>query len=214
MRIILCLFCCCFAGVCLAQDDELPDFRNKKDNFSKMQEKDIRKDLASFVLAGMDERMNSSPLKALPPVNYGSDFIKFQGDNVQVIITAGVFEPKKHKLGYFNTKYLTKIDGKAFYGGYGSVPKTTIASVTVIIDKDSIVVPPTAYFDLYSPVFGYKDASGTARSHDAVYFASNKHMNAVYVYMLNSEIKGNYEVTWVIQDKKYLRRVVDSGLLK
>ena len=29
--------------------------------------------------------------------------------------------------------------------------------------------------------------------------------------MLNSDGKNGYEVTWVLQDKKYLRRVIDYG---
>jgi hypothetical protein len=29
--------------------------------------------------------------------------------------------------------------------------------------------------------------------------------------MLNSSGKGGYEVTWIIEDKKYLRRVIDYG---
>jgi hypothetical protein len=32
--------------------------------------------------------------------------------------------------------------------------------------------------------------------------------------MLNDEVKGKYEVTWIIQDKKYLQRVVDTGLMQ
>jgi len=214
MRIIFCLLISCQAVVCFAQDEEFPDSRNKKESFLKMQEKDIRKDLASFALAGMDERMNSNPLKPIPPVDYGSDFIKFQGDDITVIIKAGFFDPSKHKLTYFNKKNLVKIDNKPFYGDYGNVPKISIASVTVLIGKDTIAIPPDAYADLYSPQFGYKDASGVARSHDALYICSDKHMNAFYIYMLNKEVKGNYEVTWIIQDKKYLRRVVDTGLMK
>jgi hypothetical protein len=218
MRTLLFVFFTLNVIVCVAQDDEIPDNRNKKESWSKMQEKDIRKDLASFVLAGMDERMNSTPVKAIPPVDYGNDYIKFQGDDVQVIIKAGTFDPSKHKLAYNTTfdnkKYLVKIDGKPYWGSFGSVPRTTINAVTVIIDKDTVAVPSTAFEDLYSPEFGYKDGSGVAKSHDGVYFASNKHMNAIYIYMLNKETKGSYEVTWVIQDKKYLRRVVDSNLLK
>src|SRR5690242_11855162 len=215
MRILLLSLFTLSVIVCVGQDDDLPDNRNKKDSFTKMQEKDIRKDLSSFVLAGMDERMNSIPLRPAPPVDYGNDYIKFQGDNVEVIIKAGSFDASKHKLQYYtsfnNKKYLVKIDGKPYWGSYGSIPRTTIASVTVIIDKDTVAIPSAAYEDLYSPEFGYKEGF-VARSHDGVYFASNKHMNAIYIYMLNKESKGSYEVTWVIQDKKYLRRVVDSNL--
>jgi hypothetical protein len=31
---------------------------------------------------------------------------------------------------------------------------------------------------------------------------------------LNRKPKANYEVTWVIRDKQYMRRVVDFGFLK
>jgi hypothetical protein len=36
----------------------------------------------------------------------------------------------------------------------------------------------------------------------------------IYIYMLKRETGGSYEVTWVIQDKKYLRRIIDFGFLK
>ncbi|HTF28078.1 MAG TPA: hypothetical protein VK625_04490, partial [Flavitalea sp.] len=52
-----------------AQDD-LPDYRNKKDNFSKVHEKDIRSDLGSFAIAGIEERIGKKPLKSIPARNY------------------------------------------------------------------------------------------------------------------------------------------------
>jgi hypothetical protein len=36
----------------------------------------------------------------------------------------------------------------------------------------------------------------------------------MYVYMLNRDDTGSYEITWVIQDRKYLRRVLDYGFSK
>jgi hypothetical protein len=33
----------------------------------------------------------------------------------------------------------------------------------------------------------------------------------IYIYSTHSDGAGAYEVTWIIQDKKYLRRVVDYG---
>jgi hypothetical protein len=113
---------------------------------------------------------------------------------------------------YYDEKYLVKIDNKPFYGSFGKLPKTTIEKVVVIMNNDTIPVPPTAYADLYNPSFTYRDASGTQRTLNSVYLSNDK--RKVYIYMLNKDEAGSYEVTWVIQDKKYLRRVVDYGFLK
>ena len=108
-------------------------------------------------------------------------------------------------------KYLVKIDKKAYYGNYGSEPKTGINSITVVADKDTIVLPATAYFDLYNLNFTYAEG-GNQKSYNGVYLSPDK--RNIYIYMLSRDSKGSYEVTWVIQDKKYLRRVVDFDFLK
>ena len=194
----------------LCQDD-LPDFRNKKDNFSKVREKDIRNDLASFAIAGIEERIGKKPLKDIPARNYSGSNLLFQEGNIKVNITAGIFDPSKHRLDSVE-KYLVKIDKKPYFGNYGSVPRYTISSVTLYIDKDTIPVPQTALFDLYSPTFAYRDGGGIPKTFNAVYLSEDK--RTIYVYMLNKEDRGSYEVTWIFRDKKYLRRVVDSNILK
>jgi hypothetical protein len=198
--------------VCVAQNDDFPDSRSKKDNFSKIREKEIRNDLSTFTIAGIVESMGKLPLKSIPVKNYSNNFMEFEGNSVKVIIRSGIFEPAKHKLAYYDEKYLVRIDNKPYYGNYGKIPGRTIESVTVIIDKDTIAIPPVAFSDLYNPTFLQKDASGALKSFNGVYLSPAS--RAVYIYMLNKEIKGSYEVTWVIQDKKYLRRVVDFGLLE
>jgi hypothetical protein len=213
MRIVLCLFLVCSCVMSMAQD--FPDTRinNKKEAFLRMAEKDIRGDISTFTIAGIDERIGKEPLKkVIPPVNFGTNYITFEGNNVKVTIKASPFEPSKHKLLYYDKKYLTKIDGKIYYGEYGSVPRYGIESITVTVDKDTVAIPAIAFADLYSPAFTYRDAGGTVRTHNGVYLSNNGHN--IYIYMLNPETRGNYEVTWVIQDKKFLRRVVDTGLLQ
>ncbi|HYE53398.1 MAG TPA: hypothetical protein VD996_01090 [Chitinophagaceae bacterium] len=207
---ILLLVCSCFAAQ--SQDRDFPDYRSKKENFLRMQEKDIRADLASFTMGGMDESIGKGKLFSLPATNYGTDFITFSGNDIEVTIRAGVFDPSKHKVQLFNKKHVVKIDGKPYYGNYGEMPRTTIASVTMLIGKDSVVIPPAAYADLYEPDFTYRDASGQVKSYNKVYISPDK--KKVYIYMLNRDDAGSYEVTWIIQDKKYLRRVVDFGFLK
>lgn len=212
MRIVLwMLFALINVGV-FAQDD-VPDYRSKKDNFAKIREKDIRSDLSVFTMAGIEESMSKQPLKNIPMTDYGRSFMTYEGNNIRVTIKTGIFNPSKHKLAFFEEKHLSKIDGKPFYGSYDKVPKTSIESVTVIVNnKDTVSIPAIAYIDLYNPSFTYKDASGTERSLNNVFLSSDGHK--FYIYMLNQEASGTYEITWVIQDNKYLRRVLDFGLLK
>lgn len=212
MRNVLILVFCLCSFMVMAQDYENPDYRSKKDNFIKMREKDLRGDLAAFAMAGIDESTGKLPLKNIPMTDYGNNFMKFEGNDITVIVKAGIFNPAKHKLNYYDEKFLIKIDGKPYYGNYGKIPKTTMASVKVIVNKDTVAIPEIAYSDLYNPSFIYRDAGGTERTLNSVYFSADK--RTMYIYMLNKEEKGSYEVTWIIQDKKYLRRVLDFNLLK
>lgn len=210
-RIILSALLIYIGNQCHAQNDDFPDYRSKKDIFTRITEKDIRSDIASYSMGGIDESIGKLPLKTVPVTSFGDNFISFANDNIQVTISGGKFSPYKHKLGYFEEKYLVKIDSKPFFGNYGKVPKTTIENVSVVIDNDSVSIPATAYSDLYNPIFTVREG-GVQKSNNKVYLSADGHK--MYIYMLKQESGGSYEVTWVIQDKKYLRRVVDFGFLK
>jgi len=211
MRISLFVAFVLITQFCLAQDTEFPDYRSKKDMFTRLVEKDIRSDIASFSMGGIDESIGKLPLKTIPATAVGNNFITFEAENLQVKITGGTFDPSKHKLGYYEEKYLVKIDNKPYFGDYGKVPKTTIENVTVIAGRDTIVLPPAAFNDLYNPIFSVVDR-GVKKSQNKVYLSADG--RKMYIYMLKTEVGGSYEVTWVIQDRKYLKRVVDFGFLK
>ncbi len=207
------IFVLLFLSICfgaLAQSPDMPDYRTKRENFSKITDKNIQNDLAVFTMSAIDMSVGKLPLKGLPVTDFGENFIQFDSDNIKVIIRAGEFEPDKHKLQY-NGKYLVRIDNKPYYGSYGAVPERTIASVTLLVHGDTIPIPPAAIADLYEPSFTYLQ-NGKRKSYNGVYFSNDK--RNIYIYMLNNDGVGGYEVTWVIQDKKYLRRVVDFGFLK
>jgi hypothetical protein len=211
MRVILLMLLVNLNYLCYAQNDDYPDYRSKKEIFSRIAEKDIRSDIASYSMGGIDESIGKLPLKTLPITGMGSNFISFANNNIQVTITGGKFDAAKHKLGYYENNYLVKIDNKPYFGDYGKVPKTTIENVSVVIDRDTVVIPPSAFSDLYNPIFSVMEG-GVQKSNNKVLLSADGHR--VYVYMLKQESGGSYEVTWVIQDKKYLKRVVDFGFLK
>lgn len=210
MRILFTLLLLATSALTRAQDLDFPDYRNKRDNFAKINDKEIRADQASFALAGVDESIGKAVLQTVPIKDYTTNTMTFDNGNIQVTIRTGNFMPTKHKLMY-SEKHLVKIDGKPYYGGnYGEMPHTTIEAVTVLVGKDTVPIPATAFFDLYDPKFSYNQ-SGTARTRNAVYLSNDKH--TFYIYMLNVE-NGGSEYTWVIRDKQYIRRVVDLGFLK
>jgi hypothetical protein len=215
MRTLFCLLFIFGTAAAWAQDLDFPDFRNKRDNFAKIQDKPLRAEIASFALAGVDESIGKAQLTTIPIKGYGNNYMQFegndaQGNNIQVIIKTGTFDPHKHKL-MFSEKHLMRIDGKPYYGGnYGEVPKNNIESITVVVGTDTVPIPATAFFDLYDPKFSFNQ-SGATRTRNSVYLSADKH--TFYIYMLDIDNGGN-EYTWVIRDKAYYRRIVDFGFLK
>ena len=197
------------------EEREFPDYRQKKENFSRVQEKDVRGDLACFTFGGMDESIGKGKLHSLPVTHYGPNDISFGGkyinNDVQVKITGGTFDESKHKYTYYNKLHLVKIDGKPYYGSYDEMPETTIESLVVLINKDTVEIPTAAYNDLFNLEFTFTDKSGVEKSMANVYLSEDK--RTFYIYMINRKPKANFEVTWIIQDKKYLKRVVDFGFL-
>ena len=206
MRIISAILLCSIINIAFAQD-EIPDYRTKRDNFLKMQEKDIRADISQFTLGGVSESLVKHTLVAIPLQSISADAIVFSNDTAIIQITIGTFDATKHKVSWYDDKYAVKLDNKAFWGTPHTVPKHTITSVIAIIGSDTLIVPPAAYFDLYEPHLYYSDAKGSKKTYCSVYRSPDQ--RKYYIYMLNGEGTGRYEVTWVIQDKKYLRRVVD-----
>ncbi|MEO9033150.1 MAG: hypothetical protein ABI285_07890 [Ginsengibacter sp.] len=201
---ILMSFCCS------AQDNyDYQDTRRKNESFAKLPKTEIRADLATFTLSGIDEAVGKNELKKIPFTKFGDDFMNFEGDGVAAQIMLSPFNPARHKLDY-DEKYLIRIDRKTYYGNFGKVPKTYISRIMLTDGNDSITIPPAAYFDIYNVSLTYTD-KGTVRSRNGIYRSKDGHR--IYLYIFCKDATGSYEVTWIIQDKKYLRRVLDYGFM-
>ena len=90
------------------------------------------------------------------------------------------------------------------------MPVRNISSIIMTIDNDTINIPAIAYSDLYNVNFTYSD-KGTQRSRNGIYRSKDGHK--VYLYIFSKDNTGNYEVTWIMQDKKYWRRVLDYDFM-
>ena len=207
MRILISIFLLAFTLPCFAQELDFSDFRRKNEGFAHVTDKNIRNDLSCFTLGGLDESIGKGQLKKIPVSSYGNDYISYDSNKVHITIKSAPFFVTKHKI----TKegdHVVKIDGKAYMGNYGKMPIIGIGSITVLIDGDTVSIPESAWSGLYNPQFYYQEGN-VMKTKSAVYLSQDKH--TIYIYMLNSDPQGGYEVTWVIQDKKFIRRVVDYG---
>ncbi len=187
---------------------EFTDTRKKTETYAKLPP-DIRADLASFTFSGIDESIGKKPLQKIPFTAFGEKYMTFEGDDIKATLTTSAFEAWKHKLDY-DEQYIIKIDKKPYYGGYGAMPKNYLSKITMTIGKDSVIFPPAAYTDLNNLNFTYNDKS-TQRSASGIYKSQNGHR--VYLYFFCKDNTGSYEVTWIIQDKRFVRRVLDYDFM-
>ncbi len=199
----------CSLNVIAQSHDDFTDTRRKTESFAKVPKGIIRSDLAVFTLSGVDESINKEEIKKIPFTSSDENSMTFSDDNIKATVTTATFDPSKHKLD-FDEKTLIKIDRKTYYGNYGKVPQTYISKIVLTINNDTVSIPLQAWSDLYNVNFMYND-KGTRRSLNGIY--SSKDGHRVYLYLFNKDNTGSYEVTWIIQDKKYLRRVLDYGFM-
>ena len=170
---------------------------------------EVRNDLATFTLSGIDEAVGKDELQKIPFTTFSSDSMNFEGSDIKASIKLAPFDKSKHRLDY-DEKYLIRIDRKTYYGDYGEIPKTSISNISLIIDKDTVIIPPAAYSDIHNVNLTYTD-NGSLKTRNGVYKSKDGHR--VYIYIFCKNKTGSYEVTWIIQDKQYVRRVLDYGFM-
>lgn len=200
---------------CIAQDIPKPkknyeyqDTRKKTESFSRLPA-DIKAELSTFTFSGIDVGIKREPLQKISYTSLGPDFMTFEAPDIKATITTAPFDHKKHRIDY-DEGYPIRIDRKTYYGGFGTVPKKQINYFTIIMGKDTVVIPPAAYNDLYNLNFAYAD-KGTQRTTNGIYRSANPHR--LYLYLFCKDNTGSYEVTWIIYDKKFVRRVLDYGFM-
>lgn len=205
---VLCLLLGLSFSSLAQKPEDYPDYRTKKESFSKLSDKALKADLGSFSIGGIEESLNKKPLKKISPSTYREDFMQFKSAEIEVSVTLEPFKEEGKKFQKMED-HILKINGKPYYGCYWKMPETAIRSVIVKVGKDTIAIPPQAYADLYDMHFSYRDKAGTERTANGVFYSADG--NNIYIYLLSRDAKESYEVTWIIQNKQYLRRVMDWG---
>ena len=210
MKYLLIVLSTFLSGYCSAQTYlDYTDTRKKGESFEKVREPNLRADLAAFTLAGIGESVAKEGLTKLTNSSFGKDFMEFDGDGIKALIRTAPYDTAGHKLT-FDDKYLIKIDKKTYYGNYGYIPKNHIVEISLIVDGDTVSIPKEAYSDLYDVNLTYF-SGGAKRTTNAIYRSKTGYLK--YLYLFSRGNKDSYEVTWIFQNNKYLRRVVNYGLL-
>ena len=219
MKIVVAALTFFISFISVAQDYS-PDFRTKRESLAKVGEKDIKADVVTFSIAGVGESIHQEPLPKLNLTGYdqtsmqwegkGLRYMQFDNSTIKVKVSTELFDSTKYKIGKALGK-VVRINNKPFYGNYGKMPVTYIKEVLVLINGDTIAVPPAAYNDLFNLKLSYTNKDGIERSQNGVFLSADK--RKLYIYLLCKDNTGSYEVTWVIQDKKYFRRVLDYNVL-
>jgi len=122
------------------------------------------------------------------------------------------FDSTKHKIIYDKRSKNYLIDGKSFWGGDGTLPHNEISKFMVVLNGIKVKMPLVAYDDLYEPNLKcYQDfdegGNSMIRCYTRVYKSEDQ--KYLFIFMQNSDAAGSYEVVFVFEDGKYLRRVID-----
>jgi hypothetical protein len=192
---------------CSGQDIVIRDSKGESENFSKLKDKIIRQEIATFTIAGAKENNLQLKLRQLPLKKYGDDYSTFEKDSIIIKLTVGQFIKANHKIKYIGGEAV-KIDNKPIWGTDGELPKEQINSIYVRIGKDTVIIPKSAYQDLFEPSLKWKEAN-EIKGHLWVYYS--KGQKRFYIAMSNSDGAGFYEATLIIKNKKYYGRVLNTG---
>lgn len=195
-----------------AFSQDITDTRKKTESFKRLQPANIRSEVASFTFGGITESAQAPALQKISPTILSRDSLVIAGDGIYAKVSLASFNPKGHKIQYDDEaeKIPIRIDRKTYYGDYGKMPVTSVQSIILTINGDTVHIPQEAYSDLMNMKFSYLN-SGAERTNDGI-FISKDHKR-IYLYLFSKGNTSSYEVTFIIQDKSYLKRVLDYDLL-
>lgn len=200
-----------YGQMCFGQTAEvITETKKNAENFIKLPEGIIKSEIASFYKTAYTytktDSFSTIKLNEISFYNCSDSTILFIKKGILVDIHSSVFDTTGHSFLYSNSSrpVLIQIDSKPFWGTHGKVPNRKIASIIFQHEKYQLTLPDSAVTGLYEPNF----CTQSKRDVLCKVFRSLDNRR-IYIYMLNSDGAGAYEVTWVIQDSKYLTRVID-----
>jgi hypothetical protein len=215
-NLIFVLFLIFLNIICFGQSTEPDqDIRVNKERLLNLKDGVIKREISFFSISSAFYAMKDYPkntVNEIPILSFTDTTAIFKKDSLLIKIFLTRFDTIGHTLTYYKSQLrsLALIDGKPFFGTDGEVPRTRIKSVIFQNGKQLFRFPAYAISGLYEPNFYYRNfQDNTLQLTCKVFQSLDKRRH--YIYMQNSDGAGGYVLTWVIQDNKYLTRVIDDG---
>jgi hypothetical protein len=176
----------------------------EKENFDQVGDSLLQKQLAYFcdITTGTYWKKVSIKLDTLPLYRLMGNEVVFADGNCTIKIAKRPFNKAMHKLlmsneGGYNC--LAAIDSLPIWGTDCDTPRYEYNYIDIEIDGKKVAIPPSATNGLYEPSLHF----------NKVYRTKNRRRYFIHVW--NSDGAGAYELTFIIDNGKYLRRVADDG---
>ncbi|MFW5708260.1 MAG: hypothetical protein ACOCX0_06325 [Bacteroidota bacterium] len=200
-----------------AQEQEqfftLPDYKAIMESYFGLSDSVLRAEIGSFSFVGtMMGKDSVAGLKEFEVDDISLDNVSLLLDDVSVSIAVSRFKPLEHTLGYVpGEDYLIYIDHKPYWGYDGRIPQRKIDSVVVNYEGFSAILPPESFSDLFEPNLcrrsGFLFFRGRTTCQTRAFLSADN--NRIYIHMVNGRYPHYYEVTWIIQNGRYVGRVLD-----
>lgn len=128
--------------------------------------------------------------------------ISFISKDTSIVIDIIIdnFSKQHYKIEYENPNaeypLITKINGKAYYGCDGAMPKVCYKNFDIIWNNKHFSTPKEAFDDLFSPNLNFTFATFDSKT------------NRLFIFADNSDGAGSYHIVWIFQNGKYLKRYI------
>jgi len=195
----------------------------EQQSFSSLTDSVIISEISSFSIIGCTQtKQKKYPpiiLKEIPLKFCTKNEIYFSSGSTYICLFPSKFESSGHKLLFDGQdgKTLNKIDDRPFWGTT-DIPKRKMDSFSVVLHEHFLIqFPDSAFYGIYEPNFcEFNDSSRRKRDkkryghfispYYKIYKSKSRH---IYIYMLGGEGINTYEVIWIMENERYLTRIVD-----
>ncbi|MBQ4818611.1 hypothetical protein [Aquimarina sp. MMG016] len=99
----------------------------------------------------------------------------------------------ENKITNYDGKYVTKINGRRFYGTDGNIPKIQVSQINASVDGKNINIPDVLFEDIFEC------------DND---FVINKNKEDYIIHQWNSDGAGGYLIVWVLDKNKVKQRLI------
>jgi len=145
-----------------------------------------------------DRLIYISGYSKIPVLKKEDSRISLKKDSITVVVTQQPFDKSKHTFTPYKeaADQVELIDNKKYWGKDGGIPTTEYRSIEVNIGKRKILLPATAFENLYEPSLGNTQVNYDSRN------------DIIYIRSMNGDGAGGYEVVWKIEHGIYREKLV------